>query len=90
MKLLQKETKVQKQRIGRLKRKIRTLKDVVSELRRTRAIPESSFACLDAIADSDVLQQRRLQRFIKNKKNVGNQQRPVKKKHGSASAEILG
>ncbi|XP_070518806.1 uncharacterized protein [Cardiocondyla obscurior] len=78
LKLLHKINKIQKQHISRLKRKICTLKDIVSELRRTKAILESGLACLDAIADFDITQL--LQRFIKNKKNVNNEQKVVKKK----------
>ena len=54
--------------ISRLKKQVTPLKTIVSELRKTRALPDSGLECLEAIADTDISQF--LKRFIQNKKNV--------------------
>lgn len=66
IKILKQNSHVQKQHILRLKKRT-SLKDIVSELRRTRAITDFGLQCLDSIADADVSQF--LQRFFKNQKD---------------------
>lgn len=64
-------SKIQKQVIKRLRKKVSTLSDIVSELRRTRAVSENGLACLDSIAESDVSQL--MKRFIRNNNVVKTQ-----------------
>lgn len=71
------ETKIQKQVIRRLRKKVSTPTDIVRELRRTRAVSESGLACLDSIAESDVSQL--MKRFIKNHNSVKTKS-PIKKR----------
>ena len=53
--------------ISRLKKQVTSLKTIVSELRKTRALADSGLECLEAIADTDISQF--LKRFIQNQKN---------------------
>ena len=48
-----KERQVNWQQISRLKTQVTSLKTIVSELRKTRALPDSGLECLEAIADTD-------------------------------------
>ena len=51
-----------------MKKQVTSVKTIVSELRKTRAPPDSGLECLEAIADTDISQF--LKRFIQNQKNV--------------------
>ncbi|XP_076671259.1 uncharacterized protein LOC143370260 isoform X3 [Andrena cerasifolii] len=66
------EKHADKQHISRLKQQVTSLKQIVSELRRTRALSESGLECLNSTADTDVSQF--LKRFIKNQRNIKKKQ----------------
>ncbi|XP_046590947.1 THAP domain-containing protein 1-like [Neodiprion lecontei] len=72
------ERRVYKQKINPLQKKVRSLKDIVSELRKARAISEAGLAYLDSIADEDISEF--LKRYINNKKNVSKETPAAKKK----------
>ena len=81
LKRFQIESKVQKEHIRRLKKTVSTLTEIVSELRRTKAVSEEGLACLDSIAnDSDDSQF--VNRFLKNLRtnNSAGNKSPVKKR----------
>lgn len=66
--LQSKALKVNKQRISRLEKKVADLKDIISELRKSKAAPESGLVHLNCLADADTSQF--LQRYTKNKSRI--------------------
>lgn len=63
-----KALKVRNQHISRLKKRIASLKDIVSILRKNKHVSENGLLCLDSLPDTDINQF--LQRFTKNSKKT--------------------
>ena len=71
------KSKVQHQYIGRLKKQVADLTEIVRELRRPRAISEDGLECLQSIAESDVSQL--LKRFIENHNSIRKGKNSIKR-----------